>query len=302
MVGTGRTLLLNTGARLPAIGLGTYEARDVASIKKGIELGYRQIDTAMYYLNEAEVGQAVRECGVPREELFVTTKLWCTFHSRVRESFESSMEKLGLEYIDLFMMHWPTALNPNGNHPYEPTLPDGSSDIQKDWDFIKTWADMQKLLDTGRVRAIGVSNFSTVNLDKLLAAPTTTVVPAVNQVELHPYLPQFKLLNYCKEKGIVLTGYSPLGSVSAPLLQEKVVIEMAERLGKTPAQVILSWAVTRGTSVIPKSVNPQRQLSNLDDFVMAPEDMALIDDISKTTQKRIVTSSWGQGTFHDDEF
>ncbi|KAK9475383.1 NADP-dependent oxidoreductase domain-containing protein [Dipodascopsis tothii] len=301
MVGTSTVFHLTGGLALPAVGLGTSDATDPAAIKKAIELGYRHIDTAFFYKNEAEVGQAIRESGVPREQLVVTTKVWGTYHSRVAEALELSLANLGLDYVDLYLMHWPVPLNPKGTPADWPVRADGSADVEKDWDFVKTWAAMQELVAQKKVRAIGVCNFSTVNLEKLLAAPTTTIVPAVNQVELHPYLPQRKLLEYCSAKGIVLTAYSPLGSTDAPLLAEPVIVDIAARLGKTPAQVALSWAVTRGIAVIPKSVNAARQLNNLDDFVMAPADVAAIDAISLTKKLRVITPDFGEELFHDDD-
>ncbi|KAK9459571.1 NADP-dependent oxidoreductase domain-containing protein [Lipomyces oligophaga] len=200
-------------------------------------------------------------------------------------------------------MHWPISLNPAGNHPLFPTKADGSRDILPDeeWNFVKTWASMQDLLASGKVRSIGVSNFSTWHFEKLLAAPTTTVTPAVNQVEMHPYNPQFKLVKYCQGKGIHMTAYSPLGSTDAPLQQEPIIQEIATKTGKSAAQVLISWGVWRGTSVVPKSVTPARVISNFEDFVLSDEDGNKINEISKTTQRRLVTPNWGVKVFYDDD-
>ncbi|KAK9452527.1 NADP-dependent oxidoreductase domain-containing protein [Dipodascopsis uninucleata] len=303
---TGRVFKLNTGATIPAIGLGTWQSPDAevyTAVISALKAGYRHIDSAAAYGNEESAGKAIKDSGVPRESIFLTTKLWSTYHTRVEEGLDESLQKLGTSYLDLYLMHWPVPMNPKGNHPLFPTKEDGSRDLipADEWDFIKTWASMQELLKTGKVKAIGVSNFSIVNLEKLLSAPTTTVVPAVNQVEMHPYNPQFKLLQYCTEKGIHITGYSPLGSTSAPLQDEPVIKAIAEATGKTPAQVLISWAVARGTSVIPKSVTPSRIEANFNDFVMSPEDVEKINGISKVTKRRIVQPSWGVTIFHDDE-
>ncbi|KAK9325318.1 NADP-dependent oxidoreductase domain-containing protein [Lipomyces orientalis] len=300
---TGRTFTLNTGAVIPALGLGTWQsgANEVyEAVLVALKAGYRHIDTAYVYGNEAEVGKAIIDSGIPREDIFLTTKLWCTYHTDPAANLDISLKKLGLDYVDLYLVHWPTPLNTKGNHPLFPTLPDGTRDRVKDWDFVKTWELVQQLPATGKTKAVGVSNFSTVNLEKLLTAPTTKIVPAVNQVELHPYLPQHKLLDYAKAKGIHITAYSPLGSTNAPLQQEPAVQEIAARLGKSPTQVLISWAISRGTSVIPKSVTAERIIANFDDFVLADEDVAAVDAISNTTSKRLVNPNWGEVVFHDD--
>ncbi|KAJ8098010.1 NADP-dependent oxidoreductase domain-containing protein [Lipomyces tetrasporus] len=300
---TGRTFTLNTGAVIPALGLGTWQsgANEVyEAVLVALKAGYRHIDTAYVYGNEAEVGKAIIDSGIPREDIFLTTKLWGTYHTDPEANLDISLKKLGLDYVDLYLVHWPSPLNPKGNHPLFPTLPDGSRDRVKGWDFVKTWELVQKLPATGKTKAVGVSNFSTVNLEKLLTAPTTKIVPAVNQVELHPYLPQHKLLAYAKAKGIHITAYSPLGSTNAPLQQEPAVQEIAARLGKSPTQVLISWAISRGTSVIPKSVTSERIIANFDDFVLDDKDIAAVDAISNTTAKRLVNPNWGEVVFHDD--
>ncbi|KAK9464162.1 NADP-dependent oxidoreductase domain-containing protein [Lipomyces oligophaga] len=298
---TGRSFTLNTGAKIPAVGLGTWQSAPnevYEAVLVAIKTGYRHIDTAFVYGNEAEVGKAIADSGVPREELFVTTKLWCTDHSKAAEALDVSLKNLGLDYVDLYLMHWPVSFAPGES--LFPTLPDGSTAFDKSWDFCKTWELMQKL-PKEKARAIGISNFSTVNLNILLESSICKVIPAVNQVELHPYLPQHKLLALCKEKGIHVTAYSPLGSTSAPLQNEPVVKAIAEKLGKTSPQILISWAVSRGTSVLPKSVTPDRVRSNFEDIVLSSEDVDAISQIYKTTQKRVVKPNWGI-IFHDDDF
>ncbi|KAK9472191.1 NADP-dependent oxidoreductase domain-containing protein [Dipodascopsis tothii] len=302
---TGRSYKLNAGISIPALGLGTWQSPDAevyTAVLTALEVGYKHIDSAFCYGNEQPVGKAIADSPVAREDIFLTTKLWSTYHSRVAEALDLSLKNLGTDYVDLYLMHWPVPMNPAGNHPMFPTRADGSRDLvaEADWDFVKTWAEMQKLLGTGKVKAIGVCNFSIHNLEILLKAPTTTVVPAVNQCEMHPYLPQFKLFEYCAAKGIHMTAYSPLGSTSAPLQDEAVVQKVAEANGKSAAQVLISWGIQRGASVIPKSVTPSRIEANFQDFVVADADMAALDAISKTTTKRVVSPAWGVKIFHDE--
>ncbi|KAK9233940.1 NADP-dependent oxidoreductase domain-containing protein [Lipomyces kononenkoae] len=303
---TGRTFELNDGNVIPALGLGTWQSQDKEvydAVLIALKTGYRHIDAAFCYGNEVPVGNAIKNSGVPRESIFLTSKLWSTGHTRVVEELEASLKNLDVDYLDLYLMHWPVTLNPKGNHPILPTTPTGARDIvpEEEWNYIKTWAAMQTLLKTGKVKSIGVANFSTHHLEQLASAPTTTIVPAVNQVEMHPYNPQEKLIRYCNENGIHLTAYSPLGSTSAPLQEEGIVKAVAERLGKSAAQVLISWAIWRGTSVIPKSVTPSRIASNFEDCVMSDADGKLINEISKTTRKRIVSPNWGVKIFYDDD-
>jgi len=264
---TKRTFTLNTGSKIPAIGLGTWqskpnEVRD--AVKWALQAGYRHIDTALAYGNESEVGEGIRESGVPREEIWVTTKLNNTWHHRVQAGIDSSLKSLGLEYVDLFLMHWPCSTDPNDTKKHLP-----------DWDFIKTWQEMQKLPATGKARNIGVSNFAIRNLEKLLNDPSCKVVPAVNQVELHPNNPSPKLVAYNTAKGIHSTGYSCLGSTDSPLYKDPTLLQLAEKKGKTPQQVLLAWGLEKGWSVIPKSVNKERIEKNyqLDGWSLTPEEV-----------------------------
>ncbi|OCK80643.1 Aldo/keto reductase [Lepidopterella palustris CBS 459.81] len=253
---TSSTFTLNTGAKMPAIGLGTWqskpnEVRD--AVKVALQRGYRHIDTALAYGNEEEVGQGIRDSGVPREEIWITTKLDNPWHHRVEEGITSSLKSLGVDYVDLYLMHWPSSTDP--------------SDLKKhlpDWNFIKTWAELQKLPASGRVKNIGVSNFGITNLEKLLNDPSCKTIPAVNQIELHPNCPSPKLLDYCKSKGIHCTAYSCLGSTDSPLYKDQNLVKLAESKGKTVQQVLLMWGLQRGTSVIPKSVTASRIEKNFE--------------------------------------
>lgn len=209
---------------------------------------------------------------------------------------EKSYANLG--YVDLWLMHWPFSLNPKGNDPMIPKLLDGSRDFEEGWDFVKTYKTMEDAMakHPDKVKAIGVSNFSTVNLDILLAK--AKIVPAMNQVELHPYLRQEKLYKYCQEHGIVLSGYSPLGSLDSPLHNEPTLMEVAKKYNITPAQIMISWAAARWV-VLPKSVTLSRIAENFHTVNLSKEDMAKIDGIK--TSKRFISPPWGRPVFHDDE-
>ncbi|KAJ5741552.1 NADP-dependent oxidoreductase domain-containing protein [Penicillium manginii] len=223
---TQKTYTLNTGDKIPAIGLGTWQSKPNevrVAVKDALLKGYRHIDTALAYGNEAEVGAGIRDSGVPREQIWLTTKLDNTWHHRVEDGIASSLKDLGVDYIDLYLVHWPSSTDPEDKSKHLP-----------DWNFIKTWQEMQKLPATGKVRNIGVSNFGIKNLEILLNDPSTKIVPAVNQIELHPNNPSPKLVAYNTSKGIHSTGYSCLGSTNSPLYKDATLLELAEKKGKTP--------------------------------------------------------------------
>jgi glycerol 2-dehydrogenase (NADP+) len=190
---------------------------------------------------------------VPRDQIWLTTKLDNPWHKRVQEGIDSSLASLQTDYVDLYLMHWPSSTDPNDLKAHLP-----------DWDFVDTWREMQKLVGSGKVRNIGVSNFGIRNLERLLADPSCKTVPAVNQIELHPCNPSPKLLEYNKSKGIHSTAYSCLGSTDSPLYKNETLLKIAEAKGKSPQQVLLQWGLHRDTSVIPKSVSSNRIEANLD--------------------------------------
>lgn len=256
--GLRATVTLNNGARMPWLGLGVFQIRSDAETEKvvrtAIELGYRSIDTASLYGNERGVGQAVRACGVPREKLFVTTKVWNDDMrgDRVEAAFNESMERLGLDYIDLYLLHWPI----------------------KDR-MISSWRVLEKLHRAGRIKTIGVSNFMIPHFEELL--PAVEVVPAVNQIEFHPYLQSKPLAAYCRDKGIRLEAWSPLMQ-AGQLLKDPTLTTIAKKHGKTVAQVVLRWDLQSGVMTIPKSVHADRIAENaaVFDFELGADEMMAI--------------------------
>lgn len=300
-----KSVKMNNGAEIPLVGLGTWQSTDqeaydatIAALKSG----YRHIDTAWIYGNEAQVGKAIKDSGVPREEIFITSKLWCTKQNDPLSAIKESLKLLQLDYLDLYLIHWPVCLNPEGNDPKFPSRPDGSRDVLVDWAPAKTWELMQPLVAKGLTKAIGVSNFTITNLDKLLKLPTTSITPAVNQVELHPYLPQPKLVKYCQDNDIVVEAYSPLGSTGSPLFTDPELVKLAEKNGVSTATIMISWAVWRNTVVLPKSVSAKRIEDNFKIIDLSDLDGELVNQISvKSGIKRFGLPNWGVPVFDSDE-
>ena len=256
-------ITFNNGVSIPQVGLGVFRTESgedtVNAVKWAIEAGYRHIDTAKAYGTEKSVGDGIKACGVAREELFITTKLWNedTRQGRAKEAFEESLEKLQTDYIDLYLIHWPA----NG--------------------YEKAWKDMEEIYKTGKVKAIGVSNFNIHHLETL--SKIWEVVPAVNQIEVHPYYSNIANVEYSQKLGITVEAYSPLGGNGARTLQDPVIIELAKKYLKTPAQVVLRWNMQRNIVVLPKSIHKDRIISNYDvfDFTLSDEDMKLINALNK---------------------
>jgi diketogulonate reductase-like aldo/keto reductase len=259
------TVTLNNGVTIPHVGLGVWQAREGAEVERAVqtalEAGYRLIDTAAIYGNEAGVGRAVKASGLQREEVFITTKLWNAHHAHADalRAFESSLRKLDCGYIDLYLIHWPLPMEGR---------------------FVEAWKALEELYRRGQVRAIGVSNFKPHHLEQLLNE--AQVVPAVNQVELHPFFQQRETRAACAARGIVVESYSPLMH-GGEVLAQPVIAELARRYGRTPAQIVLRWHVQSGLIAIPKSVTPERIRENmaLFDFVLADEDMAAIEGLDR---------------------
>ena len=259
---------LANGVGIPCIGFGTWQTPDgevaVNSVRCAIEAGYRHIDTAQAYRNEGGVGQAIRESGVPREELFITTKLWNANHSYdlVMSSFEESMEKLGLEYLDLFLIHWP---NPAA--------------FRDHWAAANAerWKAMEELYKAGKIRSIGVSNFRPHHLEELLK--TAEIVPMVNQIRLCPGDTADETVEWCRKHDILLEAYSPLGV--GRIFEVPEMQALAEKYQRTIAQICIRWSLQRGYLPLPKSVTPSRIVENLKvfDFELSEEDVQLIADL-----------------------
>lgn len=256
------TTTLHNGVKMPYFGLGVYKVEDgnevIQTVKTALEVGYRAIDTAALYNNEEGVGQAIKESGIPREDLFITTKVWNTDqgYDNTLKAFDTSMKKLGLDYLDLYLIHWP------GKDKY-----------------VETWHALEKLYKDGRVRAIGVSNFHIHHLQTLMEQSDEK--PVINQVELHPYLSQKELITFCQNEGIAVEAWSPLGR--GRLLNDPTLVEIGKKYGKTAAQVTLRWHLQNEVIVIPKSVTPSRIKENAEifDFELTEEEMKKIDSLNK---------------------
>lgn len=255
-------ILLNNGVHMPQLGIGGF-AQEKENILCALELGYRLIDTAAQYGNEEAVGQAIRESSVKREDIFLTTKLWTEDirRKRTREAFFESLKRLQTEYVDLYLIHWPAA------------------------GYENAWREMERLYQEGYMRAIGVSNFHPQHLEKL--KEMSEIVPAVNQIESHPYFHNQQLIDICKKEKIAVEAWCPLGGAGGRLLQNPTLIELAERYSKTAAQIVIRWHLQRGIIVFPKSSHRERMLSNMDvfNFALSEEDMGIIDGLNKN--KRI---------------
>lgn len=260
---------LNNGVMIPAIGFGTYKLPDdettVDAVKYAIKAGYRHVDGAAVYANEKAVGRGLRESGVAREELFVTSKVWNTDrgYDYTLRAFDRSLADLGLDYLDLYLIHWPASAS---------QFPDWR-DIN-----LQTWHALERLYSEGRVRAIGVSNFMPHHLRPLL--DEAEIVPVVNQIEYHPGFTQPECVDFCTERGIRIEAWSPLGR--GRVFDNPLLNEIAARYGKTVPQICLRWELQHGIIVLPKSATPERITANLDlwDFTLSDEDMAAIDFMS----------------------
>ncbi|KAF8058699.1 NADP-dependent oxidoreductase domain-containing protein [Lyophyllum atratum] len=290
----GKQITLSNNVKLPQIGLGTWlsKPKEVEhAVEFAVKNGYRHLDLAMVYENQDEVGVALKKVipsVVQREDLFMTSKVWNSSHQpdQVEKELDETLRQLGTDYLDLYLVHWPIAFPPgNGLFPPHPTK-EGEVAIDTETSLVDTWKAMIALPKT-KVRTIGVSNFTIEHIQGIIAA--TGVVPAVNQIEAHPLLIQDKLVDYCRSQNIHITAYSPLGNnlIGKPKLTEHpVVVEVAKKLGATTAQVLIAWGAHRGYSVIPKSVQEDRIVSNFKQVELSQEDYEKITAIGRDNHTR----------------
>nr|POF08134.1 putative oxidoreductase c26f1.07 [Quercus suber] len=304
----GTQLKLNTGASIPAIGFGTWQDKEAQepAVLAALKTGYRHIDTARIYGTEPAVGAAIKKSGVPREEIFVTTKLWNNSHSPkdVEAALDASLKDLGTSYLDLFLMHWPSPFK-SGDEMFPKG--DNGKAIPGDSDFVDTYKAMEACLKNGKVRAIGVSNFSQAELERLVKE--TSVVPAVHQIECHPYLQQAAFDAWHKEKGIHITQYSPFGNQNAiytkhestgKLIDDPVLNEIGKKYNKSGAQVALAWGIAHGRTVIPKSKTENRIQQNFEgDFKLDADDVKKIDSIDRKLRFNDPSENFGWNFYTD---
>ena len=263
-------ITLNDGNTVPQLGFGVFliKSKNTAkAVSEALEIGYRHIDTAEMYGNEKEVGEAIRASGLDRGDVFVTSKLSNAFHepNDARQAFATTLSKLGFDYVDLFLIHWPL-----------PTLYDG--------DFVSTWKTLEEFHRDGRARSIGVSNFQIEHLERLAAE--TDIVPAVNQIEAHPYFTNDAVREYGQEHGMATEAWSPIAQ--GGVLEDSTITRIADKVGKTPAQVVLRWHIQRGDIVFPKSVTPSRMKENFEifDFELGSEETEAITALDRGEEGR----------------
>ncbi|MBW0553807.1 hypothetical protein O181_093522 [Austropuccinia psidii MF-1] len=290
-------ITLDTGLKVPQIGLGTWLSKPNEvknAVTHALKTGYRHLDLAKVYENQHEVADGIQASGVKREEIFLTSKLWNSWHhpTKVAEGLEDTLRELKTTYIDLYLIHWPVSFPSPASSTTSlrdilfPLAQDQKQvKIDLEVSLVDTWKEMIKLKETGKVKAIGVSNFTIEHIEGLIKA--TGVKPSVNQIERHPLLPQPELINYCNSKGIHITAYSPLGNNltgELKIVDYPEVKEIAKKISADPAQVLIAWGARGGISVIPKSVTPSRIESNFQQVELSDEDY---EKISKLAEKKI---------------
>ncbi|XP_070509067.1 aldo-keto reductase 1B-like [Chironomus tepperi] len=290
------SITMSNGLNIPIIGLGTWKSPQgqvEQAVKDAIDAGYRHIDCAFVYGNENEVGDGIAvkiaEGVVKREDLFITSKLWNIFHDPkdVKGAVEKSLNRLKLDYLDLYLIHWPMGYANLDNG--ETLFPKNEKEewIFSDVDYVDTWKGFEELVDAGLVKSIGLSNFNSKQIERIISS--ARIQPAMLQIECHPYLNQKRLIDFCRSKNIAVTAYSPLGSNDRPwakpedpqLMDQPKIVRIAEKYGKTPAQILIRYQAQRNVAVIPKSVTKSRIISNFDvfNFELSAEDIEAIDSI-----------------------
>ncbi|EKQ37010.1 aldo/keto reductase [Leptospira interrogans] len=257
-----QTIMLNNGISMPILGLGVWKTKSGKECKEAVlnalEAGYRHIDTARIYDNEVDVGQAIRESGIPRKEIFITTKLWNADQGsdKTRKALENSLDRLGIDFVDLYLIHFPVTSK-----------------------RMDSWKELEKLYHDKLCKAIGVSNYTIIHLTELLK--NSQITPAVNQVEFHPFLNQIHLLEYCKKHKIQFEAYSPLAH--GQKIEDPTIAKIAQKYDKTPAQILIRWAIEQKIVVIPKSIKKERIIENskVFDFAISEEDMKILNSLDE---------------------
>ncbi|KAF7513298.1 hypothetical protein GJ744_009719 [Endocarpon pusillum] len=299
---------LNTGAEIPAIGFGTWQDKESQedAVYEALKAGYRHIDTARVYGTEPAVAAGIKKSGVPRQELFITSKLWnnCHHPEDVETACDASLKDLNTDYLDLYLIHWPSPFA-RGDKMF-PKDKDGKPMVG-DTDYVDTYKAMEKLVEKGKCRAIGISNFSKGELERLLEE--TSIPPAAHQIESHPYLAQHSFDAFHKQKNIHITQYSPFGNQNefyssgkdiGKLIDDPILAEIGKKYSKSGAQVALAWGIAHGRSVIPKSKTPSRIKSNLEgDFKLDPGDVQKIDEMDKKIRFNDSSEDFGWNFFTD---
>ncbi|KAJ5731280.1 uncharacterized protein N7483_005788 [Penicillium malachiteum] len=297
----GRTFKLNSGYEIPAVGLGTWLSKPNEvenAVEHALRSGYRHIDAAACYQNENEVGNGWKKSGVPREEIFITSKLWNTHHhpDNVEEGLNKTLKDLQTDYVDLYLIHWPVAFE-HTNETLTPTDPVTKRFRIADVPTADTWAALEKFVAAGKIRSLGISNFTIDATKKLLE--TAKIPPTVNQIEAHPYLLQPELTKYLIDNKILPVAYSPLGNniFNKPrVVDDPLVVEIAKKLNKDPAQLLISWAIQRGSAVLPKSVTPSRIESNFSDFVIPDAEFKALNKLDRN-ERYNYPFRWGVDVF-----